>query len=111
MSVPIQPVNNSPLRLASGCDVLDRWARGATETAKTAIYEVLFAITEKSVFRDYVIIDDAAKATEFFVPTRCGLAVKIRIHSMESFQIVYIGSLCGAPGLDEPPDDGRYGAA
>lgn len=84
-------VGSHSLRLAAGLEILDDWGRDANEIAKTAIYEVLFAVSEKTVFNDYVTVDDPDKVTEFFVLTGRGLAVKLRLHSLDSFGIVYIG--------------------
>lgn len=95
MSTPSpHTVSSHSLCLSSGLEILDNWARTANELEKTAVYEVLFAVSEKSVFSDYVTVDDSDEVTEFFVLTRCRLAVKLRLHSMDLFGIVYIGPAC-----------------
>lgn len=100
MSTPTpspRPVSSQSLRLSSGLEILDNWARTANDIEKTAVYEVLFAVSEKSVFSDYATVDDSDEVTEFSVFTRCRLAVKLRLHSMDLFGIVYIGPACGVP--------------
>jgi hypothetical protein len=37
---------------------------------------------------------------EFFVLAKCGLSVKIHVHSLESFGVVHVGPATDAPGLD-----------
>jgi hypothetical protein len=103
MIAPIQPAGSGVLRLTSGFEVLDRWSQDADQSAQTVVYEVIFAVAERSVFSDYVVVDDTEKATEFFVLARCGLAVKFTLHSLESCGIVYIGPAADAPGLDRMP--------
>lgn len=93
---PPHPVSSQSLRLSSGLEILDNWARNASEVEKTAVYEVLFAVSERSVFSDYATVDDSDEVTEFSVLTRCRLAVKLRLHSMDLFGIVYIGPACSA---------------
>lgn len=87
-------VSSQSLRLSSGLEILDNWARNANEIEKTAVYEVLFAVSERSVFSDYATVDDSDEVTEFSVLTRCRLAVKLRLHSIDLFGIVYIGPAC-----------------
>lgn len=100
MTTPIQPASSARLRLTSGFEVLETWSRDADDLTKTAVYEVLFSVTERSVFKDYVVVDDADRPTEFFVLTRRNLAVKIQLHSLDTCAVVYIGPASDAPGLD-----------
>jgi len=105
MTAPIQPASSARLRLTSGMGVLENWSRDADDLAKTAVYEVLFSITEGTVFKDHVVVDDVDRPTEFFVLTHRNLAVKIQLHSLDACSVVYIGSACGAPGLDRVSPD------
>ena len=115
MSTPIQPGSAARLQLASGMELLEGWSRDADDLAKTAVYEVLFSITEGSVFRDHVVVDDAERPTHFFVLAGRDLAVKVQLLSLDTCAVVYIGSACAAPGLDragsEEASPGRDAAA
>lgn len=105
MTTPVHPPGGACLRFTSGIEVLDTWSRDADDLAKTAVYEVLFAVLDRSVFTDHTVIDDADRPTEFFVLTRRNLAVKIALHSLDTCAIVYVGPACGAPGLDRVSPD------
>jgi uncharacterized protein DUF6235 len=100
MTIPVQPSSSSPLRLTSGFELIESWSRDADDLTKTAVYEVLFLVAERSVFKDCVVVDDPERPTEFFVLTRRNLAVKIQLHSLDTCAVVYIGPASDAPGLD-----------
>jgi hypothetical protein len=107
MAEPIGPAGlqnrrpPTPFRLISGFELLEQWSERATQVQKNIVHRALFAVTDRSVFNDYMIVDDVAKTMEFFVLCRCDLAVKIRIHDFETCGLVYIGPTCAAPGLDQ----------
>jgi len=107
MTVPIEPASSARLRLTLGIDVLENWSRDANDLARTAVYEVLFSVTERSVFKDHVVVDVADRPTEFFVLARRDLAVKIRLHSLDACEVVYIGPA----GTASWPDGGCSEAA
>jgi hypothetical protein len=104
---PASPRPPTPLRLTSGFELLERWSEGATQVEKNVIHRVLFAVTDRTVFKDYVIIDDVTKTMEFFVICRCDLTVKIRIEDFDTCGITYIGPTCAAPGLDQAAPEAR----
>jgi hypothetical protein len=107
---PAGPQNRrppTPLRLISGFELLEQWSAQATQVQKNIVHQVLFAVTDRSVFTDYVIVDDVAKTMEFFVLCRCDLTVKIRVHDFETCGLVYIGPTCSAPGLDQAAPESR----
>lgn len=114
MAVPIRPGGRRPsplFRLTSGSEVLDEWAQTATQVEKNIVNDVLFAVVGKSVFSEYIVVDDVRKTMEFFVFARCDLVIKIRVHDLNSFGIVYVGPSCAAPGLDYAgPDQDAYQA-
>jgi len=88
-------VNGTPrFRMDSGLDVLDVWAESASQTKKNAIYEALFAMQDGSLFRTYRVIDDFQLLNEVFVIVKDDLVMKIRINSIDSFDIVAIDR-CG----------------
>lgn len=101
MTTSSQPASSARLRLTSGFEVLESWSRDADDLAKTAVYEVLFSVTERSVFQDYVVVEVADLPTQFFVLARRNLAVKIQLYSLDTCAVVYIGPACDAPGLDQ----------
>jgi hypothetical protein len=94
-----------PFRLSSGLERLDKWSQDATQVEKNVVNRVLFAVTSKTVFSEYVVVDDVVRTMEFFVLAKCGLAIKIRVHGLDSFGIVYIGPTSAAPGLDQAAPD------
>jgi hypothetical protein len=103
MAIPTEPTRvpaSALFRLTTGLDVLDQWSLTATQAEKNVVGDVLLAIAGKSVFARYDVIDDPRRALEFFVLVKCGLAVKVRVYSLNAFGVVYVGPACSAPGLD-----------
>lgn len=124
MAIPNRPAGGRPqplLRLTSGLDLLDEWSQNATQVERNIVNRVLFAVVSRSVFTEYDVVDDVGKTMEFFVLAKCDLTVKIRVHGLDSFGIVYVGPTYAAPGLDhareepapsaaeQPADPGRTG--
>jgi Family of unknown function (DUF6235) len=104
MAAPNKPTNRPrpiPFRLTSGLEILDQWSANAGQVEKNIVHEVLFALAEKSAFANYDVVDDVTKTLEFFVLARGELTVKVRVHGLDSFGIVYVGPTCDAPGLDQ----------
>jgi hypothetical protein len=91
---PSQVNNHSRFRLETGIDVLENWAETASQTKKNAIYRALFAMLDGTLFRTYRVIDDFQRLNEVFVIVKDDLAMKIRVNSVDSFDIVAIGP-CG----------------
>jgi Family of unknown function (DUF6235) len=107
------PQENQPqpslFRLTSGLELLEEWSEGATQVQRNVVNHVLFAVASKAVFSEYAVVDDVTKTMEFFVLAKCDIAVKIRVHGLDSFGIVYVGPACAAPGLDcALPDPGVF---
>jgi hypothetical protein len=103
MAVPIEPAGGRPRlrpKLTSGVEVLDKWSRDATQVEKNLVHQVLFSMVSGSLFAIYDVIDDVEKTMEFFVLAKFDLTVKLRVHGLDSFGIIYIGPTCSAPGLD-----------
>jgi hypothetical protein len=105
MSTPIAPLGADSARpssftVTSGLDLLEDWSAHATQPQKNIVYEIIFAVADKTVFTRYTVVDDAEKHMEFFVLTKNDLVVKVRIDSFDSFGITYIGSCRCVPGLD-----------
>ena len=110
MAIPIRPAGSHPrslFRLTSGLELLEEWSRNATQVEKNVIDRVLFAVVGRSVFTEYDVVDDIQKTMEFFVLAKCDLTVKIRVHDLDSFGIVYIGPTSDAPGLDQARPEGE----
>ncbi len=108
MDAPIEPTARQPrsaFRLTSGLEFLDEWSQNATQVELNIVNQVLFALIEKSVFGQYDVVDDVTKTMEFFVIARPDLTVKVRVHDLESFGIVYIGPTMAAPGFDQAAPD------
>jgi Family of unknown function (DUF6235) len=95
---PIGSVNHPRLRLDTGLDVLDRWSERAGNEEKTAVYAALFAMTDRTLRRRYRIVEDEVELSEFFVLLPDDLVVKMRVHSIDSFGVVYVGRRTNAPG-------------
>lgn len=96
------PASERPrhLKLTSGWALLETWSASATQAERNIVYQVLLAAVERTLFTQYVVLDDVEKTMEFFVLARCDLIVKIRVHGWHSFRILYVGSACAAPGLE-----------
>ena len=97
-----------PFRLTSGLKRLDEWSQTATQVEKNIVHRVLFAVASKNVFSEYIVVDDAVKTMEFFVLTKCDLAVKIRVYGLDSYGIVYVGPASTAPDLDRAAPEPEY---
>jgi hypothetical protein len=104
MNRPLEPVgsvNQPRLRLDTGLDVLDRWAEHANHQEKNAVYAALFAMTDRTLLRTYRIVEDEVELAEFFVLLANELVLKMRVHSFDSFGLVYVGPRTNAPGLQD----------
>lgn len=88
------------LKLTAGWELLENWSASATQAERNIVYEVLLATVERTLFTKYVVLEDVERIMEFFVLARGDLIVKIRVHGLHSFRILYAGSACAAPGLD-----------
>jgi hypothetical protein len=101
MSVSPGPVGRPSLfTVTSGLDLLDEWSAHATQAQKNIVHRVIFSVADKTVFTDYVVIEDVENHMEFFVLAKSDLAVKIRIDDFDSFGILYIGPSSDVQGLD-----------
>lgn len=104
-----RPRRPLPFCLTSGVDLLEEWSEHATQVQKNLVNQVLFSVARRAVFSEYAVVDDATRAMEFFVLVKCDIAVKIRVHGLDSFGIVYVGPASAAPGLDSAvPDPGIF---
>lgn len=102
MNHPLEPpgrVNHPRVRLDTGIDVLEKWVDSAPQREQNAVYAALFAMTDRSLLRTHRVVDDEVELSELFVLLQNDLVIKIRIHSFDSFGLVYIGPRSGAPGL------------
>ncbi len=79
---------------------LEKWAETAAQAEKNAVYEVLFAVSDGSVFRGHKVLEDVQRPGEFFVLVRENLVLKIGMYPHDNFGIVYIGTLDDAPDLN-----------
>ena len=102
MSASIVPGGSRPssFTVTTGLDLLDEWSSRATQWQKNIVHRILFAVADKTVFADYIVIDDVQNHMEFFVLTKGDLIVKIRIEGIDSFGVLYIGPSRTAPGFD-----------
>lgn len=103
MSVPTDPVGGGVRRplwqLRSGLALLEQWSEAAGQTQRNAVYKALFAVSDGSVRKAYIVFDDAERPEEFVVLVKEDLVVGIQIHAVDdAFGVTYIGS----PG--EPSD-------
>jgi hypothetical protein len=94
-----EPVGRSHLsrsRLGSGVELLERWADGAGQVAKNAMYQALFAVLDGSVFQSYDIVDDSGRENEFTVIVKDDLIVRVCFHEANMFGISFIGHVGSA---------------
>lgn len=87
-------------RLNVGVACLERWTETANQADKNAVYDVLFAVSNGTVFHNYRVFDDVKRPGEFFVMARRNLVVKIGIFPFNNFGISYIGTVEGASDLN-----------
>jgi hypothetical protein len=87
-------------RMETGLEVLENWAEDACQDAKEAVYRALFAVADRSVFYTHRVVNDYQRANEFCVVLREELVLKVRVHDVDSFGIVYIGHSANAPRLN-----------
>lgn len=101
--------NRLPFRLTSGLGLLEEWSKTATQVQRNVVNQVLFEVASITVFSEYPVVYDMTKTMKFFVLAKCEIAVKIRVHGLDSFGIVYVESASAAPGLDRTvPDPGVF---
>jgi hypothetical protein len=94
----------SRIRLRGGLDQLERWSAAAGQADQNAVYEVLFAVCDGSVFWAYLTVDDRRAPGELFVLVRTDTVVKVRLAETDAFDIVYIGAAGEAPGYERGID-------
>jgi hypothetical protein len=78
-------------RMENGFDALEEWGETASQTQKNAVYKALFAMLDGTLFRTYRVVDDFQKANEVYVIVRDTLAMKLRIKSVDAFDVLAIG--------------------
>lgn len=82
------------LQLTEGLDVLEEWAEAATQAARNAVYEALFAVGDGSAFLVYDIFGDPADPRNFLIMVKPGLVMKVMVRRAESaFDIRYVGTV------------------
>lgn len=99
---PLDPTGRAyqpGIRLDTGIEVLETWLPGATQAQTAAVYAALFAMADRTLLRTHRVVDDRVELSEFFVLLEGDLVIKMRMHSFESFGLVYLGPSAGAPGL------------
>jgi hypothetical protein len=101
MSMHMEPtgVDGPRFRLAAGLTVLEQWASTARHLQKNAVYKALFAVTDGSVFRRYLVLGDADLPEELAVLVSGDIVIKIAILGQASFGIRYIGPNVVSPDL------------
>jgi hypothetical protein len=112
MNDPLEPsgkVAHPRFRMDTGLDILEEWTADATEDEKDAVYGALFAMADRTLFRDYQVLDDGLELSEIFVLLPESLVLKVRVHCFDSFGIVYVGPRELAPG--QPADEQDSGLA
>jgi hypothetical protein len=87
-------------RLDTGLALLEQWAATANEIHKNSVYKALFAVTDGSVFRNYIVFDDRSGSREFSIMIKEDLIMKVRIEDFDSFGIRYIGPVGTPSNLD-----------
>jgi hypothetical protein len=87
-------------KLDSGLQELEKWADRARQVQKNQLYKALFAVTDGSVCHTYGVLQDTEDANARFVLVREDLVLKVNYSDQDSFGILYIGPLEGAPGLN-----------
>ncbi|HEY0449912.1 DUF6235 family protein [Actinophytocola sp.] len=100
MDTPDEPAarrSDPRFRLERGLDILEAWSRTASQATRNAVYRVLFAVQDGSVFRRYETVDSYALPHEFSVHLHDDLVIGIRLAD-QSFAIGYIG-----PARQVPP--------
>ena len=72
-------VTGPSFRLVDGLTVLEHWADSASQAKKNAVYRALFAVTDGTVLRDYVVFDDVASPGELSVLLKEDLVLRIAL--------------------------------
>lgn len=86
-------------KLDGGIDYLEEWADKARQVQKNHLYKALFAVTDGSVFSTHGVLQDTENPHAKFVLVREDLVLKVS-YTQDTFGILYIGPLEGAPGLN-----------
>ena|SRR5690348_1636307 len=91
MDMPIRALGPR-LQLEAGLDLLEEWAESAGQARKNVAYKALLGVTDGSVFRDYLVLDDANDSGEFTIMLKEDLLIRIALRGLGGFGISYIGS-------------------
>jgi hypothetical protein len=89
-----------PFQMQSGADVLAEWSETASQTRRNAVYEALFSMLDRTLYRTHRIVDDYWRPAELFVAIRDDLVLKLRVNSFDSFDVLYVGEWENAPGFE-----------
>ena len=102
MSMNMEPTGTpSPrFRLAAGLNLLEQWASTARHLEKEAAYKALFAMTDGSVFQNYLVLSDAERPEELAILVSGDVMIKIAILGQGNFGIRYIGTTVCTPDHD-----------
>jgi uncharacterized protein DUF6235 len=87
-------------RLDAGLDLLEKWAETANQSRKNAVYKALFAVTDGSVFANYIVFEDRDQARAFSVMIKEDLIMSITIEDVDSFAVRYVGPLGAVQSVD-----------
>lgn len=80
------------LKLVAGLTHLEQWADTAGQAGKNALYRMLFAVADGSVFDAYEVLDDVTVLGEYFVLVRPELVVKIAFPRRGAFAVLFVGT-------------------
>lgn len=99
---------DSPARSRMETDeVLEHWARTASQADRNAVHKALFAILDGSLFRTYRIVENVHMRKELYVIVKDDLVLRLRINDIndfDSFDIIGIGP----PDHFSTPHDGQH---
>ncbi len=80
------------LKLVAGLTHLEQWAETAGQAAKNALYRMLFAVADGTVFAAYEVLDDVTVLGEYFVLVRPDLIAKIAFPRPGTFTVLFVGA-------------------
>jgi hypothetical protein len=90
-------------RLSAGLQRLETWSETASQIEKNAVYDALFAVSNRSIQHAYAVLTRPVPTRGFVILVRDNLVVTVGLPTTDTFCIEYVG-----PPRDDSGDGGDH---